>query len=67
LATVLDAVRLPLPADWRRYRNHGELGAVDLERIGGSPLAVAFARGVVLGDEPFDRATWDLLMAADDA
>lgn len=67
LATVLDALRLPLPADWQRYRDHGELGAVDLEHIGSTPLAVAFARGIVPGDESLDRATWDLLMAADDA
>lgn len=67
LATVGDGLRLPLPAEWRRYRAHGPLGAIDLEGIGSDPLAVAFARGTMPGPEACDQPTWDALLAADDA
>jgi hypothetical protein len=65
LATVLDGFHLPMPTDWRRYRDHGELGAVDLERLQADPLSVGFARGRLGADARFERATWDVLMAAD--
>ena len=67
LATVFDALRLPLPADWRRYRDHGELGAADLELIGADDLCVAFARGRFDPATAADQSTWDALVAADNA
>lgn len=67
LATVLDNVHLPMPDDWRRYRDHGRLGAEDLQKIGASPLAVAFARGEITPADGIDQSVWDVLVAADDA
>ena len=64
LATVLDNLGLPLPADWRRYREHGELGALDLEAAGADELSVAFARGSRRGGEATDEV-WETLVAAD--
>ncbi len=64
-ATVLGVLHLPMPERWRRYRNHGELGAADLERIGASPLAVAFARGVK--GAGLDATVWETLLTADGA
>ena len=61
MATLLAALRIPLPASWARYRAHGELGAQDLEAVGARPLAVAFAAGEATGD----RYVWDALVAAD--
>ncbi len=66
LATVGAAAHLPLPASWRRYRDHESLGAADLEAIGADPLVVAFARRVRPEGEA-DGARWDALVAADDA
>jgi putative nucleotidyltransferase with HDIG domain len=67
LATVLDAMKLPLPGDWRRYRDHGVLGAVDLEQMGAGSLAVAFARGIVAEGDRIDPEVWTALIEADDA
>ncbi|MEA2002835.1 MAG: hypothetical protein U9N84_13255 [Actinomycetota bacterium] len=67
LATVLDAIHLPLPGDWRRYRDHEALGAADLEEIGAGELVVAFARGRAGRPESVDPDVWDTLVAADDA
>ncbi len=67
IATVLDVAKLPMAANWRRYRNHGPLGAADLEAIGASTLAVAFARGEQVGEERVDQRAWEALVAADDA
>jgi hypothetical protein len=67
LATLADLTGLPLPSDWRRYRDHGELGAADLVAVDADPLAVAFAADP---DEPpigIDGQVWDALRAADDA
>jgi hypothetical protein len=66
LATVAAAARVPLPASWRRYRDHEALGAADLEAIGADPLVVAFAARVRPDDEAA-AARWDALVAADDA
>jgi hypothetical protein len=44
VATVLITLRLPMTARMRRYRDHGELGAVSLESAGAPPVAVLFAR-----------------------
>lgn len=62
LATVADALHLPMPMRWRSYRNHGALGARDLHAIGADALAIAFAGG----EEGADPATLALLRAADD-
>jgi hypothetical protein len=62
LATVADSLRLPMPARWRSYRNHGAVGAHDLRAIGADPLAIAFAGG----DDGGDPVTLALLRAADD-
>lgn len=67
LATVFDATHLPMPTNWRRYRDHGLLGALDLVAIGADPLAVAFARGTIEPTEVIDQRVWDALVAADDA
>ena len=66
LATVCDALSLPMPDSWRRYRAHGELGADDLRNIGSEPEVVAFA-GHHGADPPpgFDAGLWDVLTAAD--
>lgn len=65
LATVTALVHLPMPQRWKTYQDHGEVGAVDLEAIGASPLAVAFARGKPTAG--LDAEVWRLLEAADDA
>jgi hypothetical protein len=66
LATVLDGCGLPIPTDWRRYRDHGDLGAADLEAIGADELAVAFARGAKPGGN-ISADVWQVLREADDA
>lgn len=65
LATVISLARLPMPRRWRAYRDHGEIGARDLEAIAAHPLAVAFARGTPIGG--VDAATWSVLETADNA
>ncbi len=67
LATVLDTIRLPLPEDWRRYRDHEALGAADLEKVGADELTVAFARSRAGRPQSVDPVVWDALVAADDA
>lgn len=66
LATVLDALHVPLPDRMARYRAHGELGAVTLEAAGVEDLIVAFAR---VHPDPapagFDQADWAALLEAD--
>ena len=63
LATIGDNLHLPLPDRWRRYRDHGPLGASDLVASGASPLTVAFARGEV--GPGIDQDVWDALREAD--
>lgn len=65
LATTFDAFHIPMPDRWRRYRNHGTLGATDLETIGADPLAVSFARGT--GGADIDPELWQALVDADNA
>jgi hypothetical protein len=67
LATVLGALRLPVPPDWRRYLDHGELGAADLRAIGADALTVAFAAGRRGEDGEVRPEVWEALLAADDA
>jgi hypothetical protein len=67
MATVIAALRLPLPDAWRRYRDHGALGAAALEAVGAPALAVAFARYHPGPPPPgVDPATWADLAHADD-
>lgn len=67
LATVAGALRLPLSERYRSYRDHGPLGAADLERCGAEPLVVAFARSHPASAPPgFDRHVWGVLLDADD-
>ncbi len=61
LATVSSFLRLPMPDTWRRYRDHGELGARDLEAVGVDEIAVSFARGAGHAD----TAAWEALVDAD--
>ncbi len=67
LATLADAVGMPSPTSWRRYRHHGSLGAVDLEAAGSGLLVVAFA-GHHPGPPPegIDTTRWEILVAADE-
>jgi hypothetical protein len=68
LATLLDLLHLPMPARYRRYRDHGAIGADLLESAHAPPLAVAFARdhpGVA--PDGIDPSAWDVLEAADRA
>lgn len=67
LATILDGLRLPLPADWRKYRDHEQLGAADLARQGADLLTVAFAAGRRPATDEVESRVWDALIAADDA
>lgn len=67
LATILDFLRLPLPADWRRYRDHERLGAADLAAHGADPLTVAFAAGRRPGADEVEARVWNALIAADNA
>ena len=67
LATILDSLQLPLPADWQRYRDHEQLGAADLAEQGADVLAVAFASGRRPAAGEFEAHVWDALIAADDA
>jgi hypothetical protein len=65
-ATLAAALHLPVGERMRRYLDHGPLGAADLEAAGADPLTVAFAREHPAGPPPgFDRADWDVLLAAD--
>ena len=67
LATIMDALRLPLPSDWRRYRDHEQLGAEELAARGADPLTVAFAGGHRPADDQVETGVWNALIAADDA
>lgn len=66
LATLLALLRLPLPARWRAYREHGPRGAVMLEQVGACRLAIDFARyGEVARPDSVDQARWQVLVDAD--
>ena len=66
LATVLHVLHVPLPRRWRRYREHGELGAAALESAAAPALAVAFARHHPGAPPPgIDPELWADLSAAD--
>ena len=67
LATLLDALRLPLPEDWRRYRDHERIGATELAEHGADPLTVAFAAGRRPQPAEVEGHVWEALVAADNA
>lgn len=66
IASVLIRLRLPLTRRARLYRDHGEIGAADLARLGCEPVVVDFARAHH-GERPasISRAHWELLQLAD--
>lgn len=67
LATVGEAIRLPIPRAWRSYRDHGRLGAADLAAAGAEPLVVAYAAHHGRQRPPsIDAVLWAVLEAADD-
>lgn len=65
-ATVLMALKVPLRGPMASYRDHGPLGAIDLEAVGATPLAVSFARHHQHRRPPdIDPDDWVVLNAAD--
>jgi putative nucleotidyltransferase with HDIG domain len=66
IASVLIRLRLPLTRRARLYRDHGEIGAVDLAGLGAEIMVVDFARAHH-GERPvtISRAHWELLQSAD--
>lgn len=65
-ASLLIHARLPLPARYRAYRDHGPVAARELEELGAPEVAVIFARHH--HDSPptgFDPVTWEILLTAD--
>lgn len=66
LASVAILLRLPLPKRVRLYRDHGELGASELQDIAAPAVAVDFARHHH-GARPdtIDQAVWRALVDAD--
>jgi hypothetical protein len=66
LATVAEALRIPLRGRWKRYRDHGDIGGAILEECEAGGLAVAFARHHPGPPPPdVDPAAWADLAAAD--
>ncbi|CAN5831466.1 hypothetical protein BH23ACT4_BH23ACT4_10820 [soil metagenome] len=65
-SSILIKLGMPLPPKMRLYRDHGPVGATDLEAAGSPPLVVEFARAhhgprpVTLSEED-----WALLQSAD--
>jgi putative nucleotidyltransferase with HDIG domain len=66
LASLLILCRVPLWGRFLAYRDHGEIAARELERIGAEPLIVDFARHHHRSRPmTIDAGTWDLLLRAD--
>ncbi|MEA2023501.1 MAG: hypothetical protein U9N79_04320 [Actinomycetota bacterium] len=66
IATVLDAIRMPMTTRMRIYRDHGRRGAIDIEEAGCGDLAVSFARSHPGPVPPgVDRERWKVLADAD--
>lgn len=65
-ATVMIKGRLPLPARFLAYRDHGAAAAEELAALGAPALAVEFARHHH-GPRPatIDQVTWGVLVDAD--
>ena len=66
VATTLSMFRVPVRGRFRRYVEHGAIGAAMLDEAGADELAVAFALGHH-GDCPVgtDPEAWAILRAAD--
>lgn len=68
LATILGALRLPMPTRWRVYLDHGVIGATMLESAGASAFTIAFsAHHPGVPPEGIDHTLWDTLADADDS
>ena len=68
LATMWSVTGLGMPHRWRRYVDHGTVGAALLEDAGAGPLAVAFAHHHPGPPPPgIAPADWRALSDADDA
>ena len=66
IATVLMALRIPLPRRMAAYRDHGPLGSLDLEAAGASELTISFARHHQHRRPPvIPPEDWAVLNAAD--
>lgn len=66
-ATLADLTGLPMSARYRKYRDHGPIGAAALQALGAEPLVVEFAmRHPEPAPEGFDSEVWSMLLAADD-
>jgi putative nucleotidyltransferase with HDIG domain len=66
LASLCAKLRLPVRGSWRRYLNHGVLGARELASLGSGTLVVEFARhhhGRRPATIPVDD--WEVLQRAD--
>jgi len=66
MASVFAKLRMPVRGSWRRYLDHGPLGAEELAGLGSGALVVEFARhhhgrrpATIPGEE------WDVLRSAD--
>ena len=66
LASLMIRARLPLPARFWAYRDHGPIAAEELRALGAPGLAVEFAHHHH-GPRPssIESATWELLIASD--
>ncbi len=66
IATILDLARLPMTNDMRAYRDHGPLGALQLEAARCGRLAVEFARHHSTEEiDGADAERWKVLYEAD--
>ncbi len=66
VATLLIRLRLPLTRRVRIYRDHGQIGSVELAALGCESLVVDFARAHHdRRPETFEPRTWELLQLAD--
>ena len=66
LASLFTKMRVPVRGSWRRYLDHGSLGADELARLDAASVVVEFARhhhGRRPDTMPLDE--WDLLKSAD--
>jgi len=68
MATVGDALSVPMPASWHTYRDHGPVGAAALQAAGADDLTVAFARHHPESAVPesIDAGVWQALLEADE-
>jgi len=66
IASILIILGLPMMQRMNQYRDHGRIGAAELEAIDAPEVAVEFARAHH-GERPqsIDQATWSALQDAD--